>query len=124
MKTKLILNSVVIAAFVAAAMPGWAMPPIQHRASGVIIAIDHEAHTLTLARSRNDKSLVLVWNDATRFREHGQRICSGMLKPGQSIRLYYRREIGQLVPREVNLRSETETTCKCCERTADPVTKK
>jgi hypothetical protein len=115
MKTKLIINSVVAAAFLAAAMPGWAMPPIQHPASGVIVAIDYASHTLTLARSQNHKPQVFVWNDSTRFREHGKRICSGMLEPGQSVKLYYRREIGQLVPREVNLRRETTTTCKCCE---------
>ena len=94
----------------------WALPPSQHAVSGVIEAIDHDAHTITLAPRKGDH-LVFVWKDSTRFSQGWSRICLGALEPGQSVKVYYRREIGQLVPRDVNLRTETPTRCStgaCC----------
>ena len=117
MKTKLLISSIVAAAFVVATPSGWALPPRQHSASGVIASIDHKTHTLTLAPSKGAEPLVFVWNDSTRFKQRGSRICIGALEPGHAVRISYRREIGQLVPREVGLRAETTTRCTtgdCC----------
>ena len=111
MKKSLLIQSVAVAAFVAATANGWAMPPRQHSVSGVITDIDRDAHTITLAPSNGDQPLVFVWKDYTRFSRGWSRICLGTLQPGQPVKVYYRREVGQLVPREVSLRTEPPTQC-------------
>ena len=113
MKTSLLIQSV--AAFVAATANGWAMPPRQHSISGVITDIDRDAHTITLAPSKSNQPLVFVWKEYTRFSRSLSRICLGTLQPGQPVKVYYRREVGQLVPREVSLRTEppTRSTSGC-----------
>ena len=109
--TSLLIQSVAVAAFVAATANGWAMPPRQHSVSGVITDIDREAHTITLAPSKGDQPLVVVWKNSTRFSQGRSRICLGTLKSGETVKVYYRREVGQLVPREVSLRTETKARC-------------
>ena len=111
MKKSLLIQSVAVAAFVAATANGWALPPRQHSVSGVITDIDREARTITLAPSKADKPLVFVWKNYTRFSRGWSRICLGTLQPGQPVKVYYRREVGQLVPREVSLRTEPPTRC-------------
>lgn len=116
MKTRLLIQSVAITVFVSATANVWAMPPRQHSVSGIITDINHDAHTLTVAPPKGDP-FVFVWKDSTRFSQEWRRICLGTLESGQSVKVYYRREIGQLVPREVTLRTETITRCtagKCC----------
>jgi hypothetical protein len=85
-----------------------ALPPRQHSISGVITDIDYDARTITLAPSKGNSALVFVWKDSTRFSQGWSRICLGALEPGQPVKVHYRREVGQLVPREVNL-PETPT---------------
>ena len=114
--TKLIGGATLGVALLASSTT-WALPPRQHSVRGVIENIDRNAHTLTLAPANGSKPLVFVWKDSTRFAQGSGRICSGALEPGQSIRVSYRREIGQLVPREVSLRSDAVTRCttgECC----------
>lgn len=116
MKTTLNIFLLGGALLLASATESRALPPRQHAVSGVIKAIDYDAHTITLASAKGDK-LVFVWKDSTRFSQGWSRICLGALEPGQSVKVHYRREIGQLVPREVNLRTETPTRCTtggCC----------
>ena len=88
-----------------------ALPPRQHSVSGVITDIDHDARTLTLAPSNGDQPLVFVWKDSTRLSQGWSRMCLGTLKSGQPVKIYYRREVDQLVPREVSLRTETKARC-------------
>ena len=111
MKKSLLIQSVAVAAFMAAPANGWAMPPRQHSVFGVITDIDRDAHTITLAPSKSNQPLVFVWKGYTRFSRSWSRICLGMLHPGQLVKVYYRREVGQLVPREVSLRTEPPTRC-------------
>jgi hypothetical protein len=101
----------------ASATESRALPPRQHVVSGIITSIDYESHTITLAPAKGDKTVVFVWKDFTRFSHGWSRICLGALQPGQPVKVHYRREVGQLVPREVNLRKETPTRCTtggCC----------
>lgn len=94
-----------------------ALPPRQHSVSGIIANIDYDAQTITLKPEKADRSLVFVWKDHTRFAQEWSRICLGALEPGQPVIVHYRREVGQLVAREVNLRKETITRCtsgSCC----------
>ena len=111
MKKSLLIQSVAVAAFVAATANGWALPPRQHSVSGVITDIDREARTITLVPSKADKPLVFVWKNSTRFSKGWSRSCLGKLQLGQPVKVYYRREVGQLVPREVSLRTEPPTRC-------------
>lgn len=67
MKTSLLIQSVAVAAFVAATANGWAIPPHQHSVSAVITVIDRDAHTITLAPLKSNQPLVFVWKDSTRF---------------------------------------------------------
>lgn len=117
MKSRLILLAVAAGLLFAATGRGWALPPLQHGVSGVIQAINYEARTITLATAKGDQPLTFVWKERTRFSQGWSRICLGALEPGQSVRISYRREMGQLVPREVSLRSKTPIRCTsggCC----------
>jgi hypothetical protein len=117
MKAKLNILFLGSALLLASATETRALPPRQHAVSGVITGIDYDARTITLAPSKGDKPLVFVWKDSTRFSQGWSRICLGALETGQNVKVHYRREVGQLVPREVNLRKETSTRCttgECC----------
>lgn len=111
MKTTLNIILVGSALLLASATESRALPPRQHAVSGVITAIDYDAHTITLAPTKDDKSLVFVWKKRTRFSHGWSRICLGALEPGQLVNVHYRREVGQLVPREVSLLKETPPRC-------------
>lgn len=117
MKLRLIPLTVAAGLLFAATEQSWALPPLQHSVSGVIKTINYDAHTITLAAAKDDQPLTFVWKDYTRFSQGWSRICLGALEPGQSVRISYRREVGQLVPREVSLRTKTTTRCTsggCC----------
>jgi len=111
MKTKLIYVAAAASVLFAAAGDGWALPPRQHTVSGVIDAIDFNRHAIALTPNKGTQPLTFVWNDSTRFSHGWSRICLGALEPGQPVVISYRREIGQLVPREVKLRKEIATQC-------------
>jgi hypothetical protein len=115
MKSQRILT-VAAGLLLAATSNLWALPPRQHAVSGVIKAIDYDAHTFTLAPPKGD-NLVFVWKKSTRISQGWSRICLGALETGQSVKVRYRREIGQLVPLGVNLGAKTPTPCTtggCC----------
>lgn len=117
MKSRIILLAVAAGLLFAATEHGWALPPLQHSVSGVIKSIDHDAHTITVTPDKGDKPLVFVWKNHTRFSQGRSRICLGALESGHTVRIFYRREMGQLVPREVSLRNGLPTRCatgKCC----------
>lgn len=117
MKTKLTNGFIGVALLFASASHSWALPPRQYVARGVIQSIDGRMRSFTLERAKGGEPLVFVWKDSTRFTQRGNRVCNGALQGGLEAKVYYRREIGQLVPREVNLRSEAPTGCttvECC----------
>jgi hypothetical protein len=116
MKSQRMVLTVAACLLLAATSNLWALPPRQHAVSGVIKAIDDDAQTITLAPAKGE-NLVFSWKESTRFSQGWSRICFGALEAGQSVRVHYRREIGQLVPRDVNLDAETPTRCTtggCC----------
>ena len=117
MKTKLHILLLGSALLLATETESRALPPRQHSVSGVIASIDYNARTITLTPSKGDKPLVFVWKNSTRFSQGWSRICLGALEAGQNVKVHYRREVGQLVPREVSLRKETSARCttgECC----------
>ena len=92
MKTTLNILLLGGALLLASATESRALPPRPHGVSGVIKAIDDDAHTITLAPSKGDKPLVFVWKDCTRFSQGWSRICLGALEPGQPVKVHYRRD--------------------------------
>jgi hypothetical protein len=56
-----------------------------------------------------------VWNDSTRFRANGAAVGAERVTPGQRVRVFYRREVGRLVLREVTLESNAaRSPCRGC----------
>lgn len=110
---KTTLNLVLLggAILLATATESRALPPRQHVVSGVITAIDYDGHTITVAPTKGSKSFIFVWKKTTRFSQGWSRICLGALESGQNVKVHYRREVDQLVPREVSLRTETPVRC-------------
>ena len=100
----------VAAGLLLAATPNlWALPPRQHSASGVVEVIDCASRTMMLTTMGGVAPLTFVWNDGTRFSQSGGCIkCS--LGSNQTVRVWYRREVGQNVLREVNTK-DVSTEC-------------
>lgn len=101
MKPNFILNAVVTSLLLATTISGWAIPPRQHAASGVIAVLDRSQRRLIL---NTTFPLELVWSNGTRFVGH----CPAChLNVGQAVKIYYRREAGQNVLREVSFKAGT-----------------
>ena len=99
MKLNLILNAAVTSLLLTTAVSIWAVPPRQHAVTGVIEELDRSRRQLIL---KSVPRLELVWNERTRFLGH----CPDcQLKAGQMVKIYYRRELGQNVLREVSLKA-------------------
>jgi hypothetical protein len=86
-----------------------ALPPRQHSVNGVVEAIDCTSQTITLKPKDGGVPLTFVWNESTRFTKKGGCAKCGM-DFGQNVKVWYRREVGQNVLREVNTKS-TSTDC-------------
>ncbi|ODU23874.1 MAG: hypothetical protein ABS95_02885 [Verrucomicrobia bacterium SCN 57-15] len=84
----------------------YAHAPLQHPARGVIQSIDQTNRTFALVEAKTNR--VFVWKSYTRFRRGWHKASPEMLYPGQTVKLWYRREIGQLVAYEIRW-SETQT---------------
>ena len=109
------LISIAIAAgTVLAAIPDvQAMPPRQHSVDGVIETIDCASRTITLKSTDGAAPLTFVWNDSTRFSPKGGCAkCS--FDSGQTVHVWYRREIGQNVLREVTTKGVSAACGKVC----------
>ena len=101
MKPNFISITVAAGLLLAATNSGWAFPPRQHSISGVVDAIDCASRTITLKSKDGAAPMTFVWNDSTRFSHKGGCAkCS--LDSGQTVRVSYRREVGQNVLREVS----------------------
>ena len=106
MKTKLLSSTVVAGLFFSATVSGWALPPRQHSITGVIESVDWTSRRISLKPAAATPALVLVWTDRTRFtKDAGCAKCN--LAVGQAVSIYYRREVGQNVLREVSAKGGT-----------------
>ncbi len=100
MKTHSLLLTAAVGLLLAATPNLWALPPRQHSASGVVQLIDCASRTMTLTTKDGAAPLRFLWSDSTRFSRTGGCInCS--LGSNQAVRVWYRREVGQDVLREV-----------------------
>ncbi len=108
MKTNLLPSAVVAGLLFITTVSGWALPPRQHSVNGVIESVDWTSRQISLKSADGNSALVLAWNDRTRFtKSAGCAQCS--LAVGRVVSIYYRREVGQNVLREV---SSKDATCK------------
>ena len=96
-----LIRSLVLFGVLLAALKTQARPPIQHAAQGVIQSVDLTNHTLALSEPKVATSRIFIWKDSTRFLVGGQKTSPNSLRAGQPIKVYYRRESGKLVLREV-----------------------
>jgi hypothetical protein len=79
-----------------------ALPPVQHFARGTISAIDNTKIVLALTNDGKDTPTTFtIKAGRTRFREDGKKASLETLKVGQSVWLYYRKEMGVWVATEV-----------------------
>ena len=80
-----------------------ALPPMQHLAQGSITTIDNAEIVLALTNVGKDTPAVFAIKlSRTRFRENGKKASLENLKLGQSVRIYYRKEMGTWVATEVS----------------------
>lgn len=80
-----------------------ALPARQHLAKGTITAIDKTEIVLALTSAGKDTPTAFTIKEGrTRIRENGGKSSVEHLKVGQSVRLYYRMEMGTWVATEVS----------------------
>jgi len=113
MKPHFISITVAAGLLLAATSTGWALPPRQHSISGVVESIDCPSRTITLKSKDGAAPLTFVWNASTSFtRKGGCAKCS--FDSGQTVRVSYRREIGQNVLREVSTKGASADCGVAC----------
>ena len=101
MKTQLGLIGLAAGALLAATPEAGALPPTAHLETGVVTVIDCVNRSISIQPKPGAAAKSFVWNDGTRFSHRGGCAQSG-IEQGQTVRVYYRREYGQNVLREVN----------------------
>jgi hypothetical protein len=109
MKTQLALIALAAGTLLAASPEACALPPTAHRETGVVTAIDCVNRSIAIQPKPGAEVKTFVWNDSTRFSHRGG-CAQGGIDQGQSVRVYYRREYGQNVLREVIAKG---TTAEC-----------
>ena len=109
MKTQLALIAVVAGALLAATPEVGALPPTAHLETGVVTTIDCASRSISIQPKPGAEVKTFVWNDSTRFSHRGGCAQAG-IEQGQSVRVYYRREYGRNVLREVIAKG---TTAEC-----------
>ena len=110
MKTSLFRILLIAGALLMAVNVSWALPPMQRSFSGEITAVNHDERILSL-RSNDGRVLSFKWNRSTRFLSQGNRHCMCVLRVGSVAKVYYRREIGQLILRQANVRVANDARC-------------
>lgn len=109
MKAHVLLIMIAASSLLVTMPSAMAMPPRQHSVNGMVEGIDCTSQTITLKPKDGGEPLTFVWNESTRFtKKGGCAKCS--LDSGQTVKVWYRREVGQNVLREVNTKG---TTTEC-----------
>jgi hypothetical protein len=96
-------GALLLVGVLTASFESHALPPRQHAARGVIESIDHAKRIVVLIQPKTEQNRVFVWNETTRFRRGWHKASPDMLRPGDEVKLWYRREVGRFVVREVGL---------------------
>jgi hypothetical protein len=115
----------------------YARPPTQHAERGVIETVDHAANSFTIISGKNAAGKTFRWNNGTSFRQKspqphaswisrwfslGEKTNATSLQPGQSVRFYYRKEVGRPVVRSLTVFTALDLGCGCCPRTTSITT--
>ena len=114
MKPQLALIALAAGALLAATQESGALPPTAHLETGVVTTIDCASRSISIQPRPRAGAKTFVWNDSTQFSHRGGCAQTG-IEQGQSVRVYYRREYGKNVLREVtakNTPAECHTVCK------------
>ncbi len=104
MKTQLGLIGLAAGALLAATPEARAFPPTAHLETGVVTVIDCVNRSISIQPKPGAGAKTFIWNDSTRFSHRGGCAQAG-IEQGQSVRVYYRREYGRNVLREVTAKS-------------------
>ncbi len=81
------LLAVITAALAASA--ALAVDASSHRDFGIIKSVDAAAHTLVVSNHRKTSEPTFLWNDQTKFIEHGKAATAADLRPGERVRIAY-----------------------------------
>jgi len=113
MKSPFFIICVAASALLAATSDGWAIPPRQHPVTGIIENIDCARRSFTFRSAGAAQAAIFIWNDGTRFtKSRGCPKCG--LDTGQTVRVSYRREVGQNVLGEVNVKRASNRSVAGC----------
>ena len=82
-----------------------ANPRAQHL-HGVVQSVDATAHSLTVQKSSQAQSLVIQWDERTRFRDGKEPAQPESVKAGQVVCIYYRVLPGRLGATSIEVRRE------------------
>lgn len=81
----------------------FALPPRQHLARGTVVEIRGNEVVLALEKGAKDAPVVFAIKDGrTRWRENRRESSRASLQPGQTVRLYYRKEMGVWTATEIS----------------------
>lgn len=108
MKVRLVILTALLGVFMASAH---AMPPMQHRATGMVQVIDRMKSTITIIpNGKSEPETYLVQEGRTRLKCEGRRAKLEEVPVGAQVRLYYRRERGALVATQLECRAMISST--------------
>lgn len=138
MKTRLtqkLLGAVTLMGLLLWTSNGFARPPRQHLERGVILSVDRATSSFTLTSEKDAAKRTFVWTGSTSFRQKtphadvswvsrvfslGEKTSAEALQPGQTVRFYYRKEVGRHVVRGVTIFAAADRGCDCCGQMATP----
>ncbi len=104
MKTQPAHITIAAGALLAATPAGGALPATAHPETGVVKVIDCAIRSLSIQLKRGAEVETFVWNDSIQFSHQGGCALGG-IDQRQSVRVNYRREVGQHVLRKVTAMS-------------------
>ncbi|MBX3732872.1 MAG: hypothetical protein KF791_09785 [Verrucomicrobiae bacterium] len=104
MKSRLDLIALAVGALLTASPKARAFPPTAHLEIGVVTGINCATRSISIQPKPGAAAKSFIWNDSTRFSHRGG-CAHGGIEQGQTVRVYYRREYGQNVLREVSAKS-------------------
>jgi hypothetical protein len=88
----------------------WALPPIVHAREGSIESIHLPTRTLVVILDEARETKAFVWTDRTRFVIGGEDVAPKSLRKGMTVTVFYRKELGRFVLREVKVETEVKTS--------------
>jgi hypothetical protein len=100
-RTSRLFGALLFAGSMSVGFQSHAHAPLQHPARGVIQSIDYTNRTLVLTESATATNRIFVWKSYTCFRRGWHKASPDMLRAGEAIKVWYRKEVGQFVLYEV-----------------------